>query len=137
MHLNKERIDIFAHNVIDLKEEYLKLLKTQKLAAPDEGWVDLGAIQTVIQATEQETVKRIIIIKKRVTPVSWWKKCLSGNTSCLSLSFLRSHTSLTHSAALSRAYAAAPFQNTPEIIHTRTAAQEDMTFDLPAQTPSA
>lgn len=53
------------HNVIDLREEYLKLLKTQKLPALNEGRVDLGAGQTVIQATEQETVKRIIIIKKK------------------------------------------------------------------------
>lgn len=53
-------------NVIELRlfNSYLKLLKTQKLPALDEGRVDLGVVQTVIQATEQETVKRIIIKKK-------------------------------------------------------------------------
>lgn len=62
--------------------------------------VDLGAVQTVFPATGQETVKRIIIIKKG-TPVPVWKKCLSGNPSCLSLFPTFPHLSHTLTLSLS------------------------------------
>lgn len=67
--------------------------------------------------------------KKKRIPVTGWKKCLSGNPSCLSLvSYIPTPLSYTHPLPLT-AYTAVLFHNPPEIIPNITT-QEDMSSPL-------